>query len=225
MKINIAIDGPSASGKSTIAKALAKRLNYTHIDTGSMYRACAYLALKHDLKPDDEGLVEFVNKSHFGFNESGHILLNGKDIDAKIRSKHVDLLTSTIAQNQAIRSTLVGIQQQMANSKGFILDGRDIGSVVLKDAELKVFQTASIESRAKRRLAEYQIKGIDVDYQTIYDEIKLRDLQDRSREHSPLIQTLDAKVLDTSDLTIEQSVDQVYVWALKLIEERRDTND
>lgn len=225
MKINIAIDGPSASGKSTIAKALAKRLNYTHIDTGSMYRACAYLALKHDLKPEAIELVDLVNRSHFGFSENGHILLNGKDIDAKIRSKHVDLLTSTIAQNQAIRSTLVSIQQQMANTKGFILDGRDIGSVVLKDAELKVFQTASIESRAKRRLSEYQIKGIDVDYQTIYDEIKLRDLQDRSREHSPLIQTEDAHVLDTSDLTIEQSVNQVYEWAKELIEERGDTND
>lgn len=225
MKINIAIDGPSASGKSTIAKALAKRLNYTHIDTGSMYRACAYLALKHGLKSSDVELVDFVNKSEFDFNESGHVLLNGKDIDAKIRSKHVDLLTSTIAQNQAIRSILVRIQQQIASTKGYILDGRDIGSVVLKDAELKVFQTASIESRAKRRLMEYQTKGIDVDYQTIYDEIKLRDLQDRSREHSPLIQTEDARVLDTSDLTIEQSVDQVFEWAMKLIEERRDTND
>lgn len=225
MKINIAIDGPSASGKSTIAKALAKRLNYTHIDTGSMYRACAYLALKHGLKPDDFELVDLVNKSHFSFNDLGHILLNGKDIDSKIRSKHVDLLTSTIAKNQAIRSTLVRIQQQMADTKGFILDGRDIGSVVLKDAELKVFQTASIESRARRRLAEYQTKGIDVDYQTIYDEIKLRDLQDRSREHSPLIQTEDAHVLDTSDLTIEQSVDQVYKWAVELLKERGDTND
>lgn len=225
MKINIAIDGPSASGKSTIAKALAKRLNYTHIDTGSMYRACAYLALKHGLKSSDVELVDFVNKSEFDFNESGHVLLNGKDIDAKIRSKHVDLLTSTIAQNQAIRSILVRIQQQIASTKGYILDGRDIGSVVLKDAELKVFQTASIESRAKRRLMEYQTKGIDVDYQTIYDEIKLRDLQDRSREHSPLIQTEDARVLDTSDLTVEQSVDQVFEWAMKLIEERRDTND
>lgn len=225
MKINIAIDGPSASGKSTIAKALAKRLNYTHIDTGSMYRACAYLALKHGLKPDDCELVDLVNKSHFSFNDLGHILLNGKDIDSKIRSKHVDLLTSTIAKNQAIRSTLVRIQQQMADTKGFILDGRDIGSVVLKDAELKVFQTASIESRARRRLAEYQTKGIDVDYQTIYDEIKLRDLQDRSREHSPLIQTEDAHVLDTSDLTIEQSVDQVYKWAVELLKERGDTND
>lgn len=225
MKINIAIDGPSASGKSTIAKALAKRLNYTHIDTGSMYRACAYLALKHDLRPNDEELVDYVNKSQFEFNENGHILLNGKDIDSKIRSKHIDLLTSTIAQNHAIRSTLVRIQQQMAHTKGYILDGRDIGSVVLKDAELKVFQTASIESRAKRRLTEYQVKGIDVDYQTIYDEIKLRDLQDRSREHSPLTQTEDAHVLDTSDLTIEQSVDQVYRWAMELIEERRDTND
>ena len=222
MKINIAIDGPSASGKSTIAKALAKRLNYTHIDTGSMYRACAYLALKHDLKPDDEGLVELVNKSHFGFNESGHILLNGKDIDAKIRSKHVDLLTSTIAQNQAIRATLVGIQQQMANSKGFILDGRDIGSVVLKDAELKVFQTASIESRAKRRLNEYKSKGIEIDYQTIYNEIELRDFQDQSREHSPLVRTKDAYLLDTSNLSIEESVDIVYKLVNQKLNERSD---
>lgn len=225
MKINIAIDGPSASGKSTIAKALAKRLNYKHIDTGSMYRACAYLALKHDLKPDDPKLVELVSESKFGFNEQGHILLNDKDIDTKIRSKHVDLLTSTIAQNQSIRTTLVNIQQQMAMSKGYILDGRDIGSVVLKDAELKVFQTASIDSRAKRRLLEYQAKGIAVDYQTIHDEIELRDLQDQSREHSPLIQMPDAFVLDTSNLSIEQSVEQVYEWTKEVLMERGDTND
>ena len=225
MKINIAIDGPSASGKSTIAKALAKRLNYTHIDTGSMYRACAYLALKHDLQPDDPRLIELVRESRFGFNEQGHILLNDKDIDAKIRSKHVDLLTSTIAQNQSIRSTLVRIQQQMAMPKGYILDGRDIGSVVLKDAELKIFQTASIESRAKRRLLEYQVKGIAVDYQTIHDEIELRDLQDQSREHSPLIQMPDAFVLDTSNLGIDESVEQVYKWAKAVLMERGDTND
>ena len=167
MKINIAIDGPSASGKSTIAKALAKRLHYTHIDTGSMYRACAYLALTHDVKPNDIELINLVNRSHFSFNENGHILLNGKDLNGKIRSKNVDLLTSTIAQNETIRSILVSIQQKMAVDKGFILDGRDIGSVVLKNAELKVFQTASIESRAKRRLTEYRSKGVDVDYQTI----------------------------------------------------------
>lgn len=221
MKLNIAIDGPSASGKSTIAKALAKRLNYTHLDTGAMYRACAYKALKHniDTKREDD-LVKMVNSSHFAFDDSGHILLDGKDISTKIRTKELDLLTSTVAQYPKLRESLVLIQREIAKNKGYILDGRDIGSVVLPDAEVKIFQTASIESRAKRRLSEYVNKGIEIDYQTIYDEIKLRDYQDQNREHSPLIRTQDAYLLDTSELSIDESVEFVYNLAIQKMNER-----
>jgi cytidylate kinase len=223
MKLNIAIDGPSASGKSTIAKALAKRLNYTHLDTGAMYRACTYKALKNKINTTSEDdLVKMVNDSHFTFDDLGHIHLDGKDISAKIRSKDIDLLTSTIAQFPKLRESLVHIQQTIAKDKGYILDGRDIGSVVLPDAEVKIFQTASIESRAKRRYKDYKDKGIDIDYQTIYDEIKLRDAQDQNRMHSPLIKTDDAYLLDTSELNIEESVEKVYEIVLLKLKERSD---
>jgi cytidylate kinase len=223
MKLNIAIDGPSASGKSTIAKALAKRLNYTHLDTGAMYRACTYKALKNKINTNSEDdLVKMVNDSHFTFDDLGHIHLDGKDISAKIRSKDIDLLTSTIAQFPKLRESLVHIQQTIAKDKGYILDGRDIGSVVLPDAEVKIFQTASIESRAKRRYKDYKDKGIDIDYQTIYDEIKLRDAQDQNRMHSPLIKTDDAYLLDTSELNIEESVEKVYEIVLLKLKERSD---
>ena len=223
MKLNIAIDGPSASGKSTIAKALAKRLNYTHLDTGAMYRACAYKALKNGINTDNEDdLVKMVNSSHFAFDDLGQILLDGVNISSGIRSKEIDLLTSTIARYAQVRASLVKIQQFMAKNKGYILDGRDIGTVVLPDAEVKIFQTASIESRAKRRLLDYQNKGIKIDYQTIYNEIELRDYQDQNREHSPLRKTDNAFVLDTSNLSINESVDIVYDLVIKKINEGSD---
>lgn len=223
MKLNIAIDGPSASGKSTIAKALAKRLNYTHLDTGAMYRACAYKALKNGINTDNEDdLVKMVNSSHFAFDDLGQILLDGVNISSDIRSKEIDLLTSKIARNAQVRASLVKIQQFMAKNKGYILDGRDIGTVVLPDAEVKIFQTASIESRAKRRLLDYQNKGIKIDYQTIYNEIELRDYQDQNREHSPLRKTDNAFVLDTSNLSINESVDIVYDLVIEKINEGSD---
>ncbi len=223
MKLNIAIDGPSASGKSTIAKALAKRLNYTHIDTGAMYRACTYKALKNNINTNSEDdLVEMVNCSHFSFDNLGHIHLDGKDIDSEIRAKEIDLLTSSIAQFPKLRESLVHIQQTIAKDKGYILDGRDIGSVVLPDAEVKIFQTASIESRAKRRLIEYSNKDIEIDYQTIFHEIELRDFQDQNRLHSPLIKTEDAYLLDTSNLSIDESVHKVYEIVKMKIKERSD---
>ena len=223
MKLNIAIDGPSASGKSTIAKALANRLNYTHLDTGAMYRACAYKALKNGINTDNEDdLVKMVNSSHFAFDDLGQILLDGVNISSDIRSKEIDLLTSKIARYAQVRASLVKIQQFMAKNKGYILDGRDIGTVVLPDAEVKIFQTASIESRAKRRLLDYQNKGIKIDYQTIYNEIELRDYQDQNREHSPLRKTDNAFVLDTSNLSINESVDIVYDLVIKKINEGSD---
>lgn len=223
MKLNIAIDGPSASGKSTIAKALAKRLNYTHLDTGAMYRACAYKALKNGINTDiEDDLVKMVNSSHFAFDDLGQILLDGVNISSDIRSKEIDLLTSKIARYAQVRASLVKIQQFMAKNKGYILDGRDIGTVVLPDAEVKIFQTASIESRAKRRLLDYQNKGIKIDYQTIYNEIELRDYQDQNREHSPLRKTDNAFVLDTSNLSINESVDIVYDLVIKKINEGSD---
>lgn len=223
MKLNIAIDGPSASGKSTIAKALAKRLNYTHLDTGAMYRACTYKALKYNINTNSEDdLVKMVDSSHFAFDELGHIHIDGEDVSSKIRSKDIDLLTSKIAQYPKVRQSLVIIQQSIAKEKGYILDGRDIGSVVLPDADIKIFQTASIESRANRRLSEYKLKGLDIDYQTIYNEIKQRDFQDQNRLHSPLIKMDDAYLLDTSNLSIDEAIEVVYSLVLSKLNERSD---
>lgn len=223
MKLNIAIDGPSASGKSTIAKVLAKRLNYTHLDTGAMYRACTYKALKNNINTNSEDdLVKMVDSSHFAFDDLGHIHIDGKDVSSKIRSKDIDLLTSKIAQYPKLRQSLVHIQQTIAKDKGYILDGRDIGSVVLPDADIKIFQTASIESRAKRRLNEYNLKGLDIDYQTIYNEIEQRDYQDKNRLHSPLIKMDDAYLLDTSNLSIDESVEIVYSLVIQKLNERSD---
>lgn len=217
MRINIAIDGPSASGKSTIAKELAKRLGYKHLDTGAMYRACALLAKQKnlDLNTSDQ-LVTEVKKSSICFDDFGHILLNGKDVSQDIRTNEIDLLTSTISQFADLRQEMVILQQTIAQDKGYILDGRDIGSVVLPKAELKIFQTASVESRALRRFKEYQKRGKVIAYQDVLNEIEVRDQQDTQRSASPLIKTEDAYELDTSDLTIDEVVDWIMNKVSKL---------
>lgn len=217
MLINIAIDGPSASGKSTIAKALAKRLGYKHLDTGAMYRGCAYLAKHNDLDlTDSSELVAHVKKASFKFDDHGHLLLNGQDISQEIRHKDIDLLTSTISQFADLRKLMVSLQQEIAKDKGYILDGRDIGSVVLPDAELKIFQTASLESRAKRRYLEYQSKGQSITYPNVLEELKQRDEQDTQRLASPLVKMEDAYELDTSAMSIEEVVDWIMNKVSKL---------
>lgn len=216
MRINIAIDGPSASGKSTIAKALAKRLGYKHLDTGAMYRACAYLAKLNGLDVRNSfELVSRVKQSTIRFNDQGHVLLNGQDISQEIRHKDIDLLTSTISTFPDLRELMVSLQQEIAKDKGYILDGRDIGSVVLPDAELKIFQTASLESRAQRRYLDYQNKGQSITFNEILEELKRRDDQDTQRSASPLIKTPDAYELDTSTM----SIDEVVNWIMNKVSE------
>lgn len=207
MRINIAIDGPSASGKSTIAKLLAKRLGYIHIDTGAMYRGCAYKAktLGYTLQEEDK-IVEMLQDTEFAFDPQGHLLLDGIDVTDEIRKKEMDLLSSSVSALLKIRVELVRRQQVMAKSKGFILDGRDIGTVVLRDAEVKIYQTASTESRADRRYCENQAKHRSGTYTEILEELKLRDHQDTHREHSPLKIAPDAVEIDTSHLTIAEVV-------------------
>ena len=207
MRINIAIDGPSASGKSTIAKLLAKRLGYIHIDTGAMYRGCAYKAktLGYTLQEEDK-IVEMLQDTEFAFDPQGHLLLDGIDVTDEIRKKEMDMFSSSVSALLKIRVELVRRQQAMAKSKGFILDGRDIGTVVLRDAEVKIYQTASTESRADRRYCENQAKHRSGTYTEILEELKLRDHQDTHREHSPLKIAPDAVEIDTSHLTIAEVV-------------------
>lgn len=222
MKINIAIDGPSAAGKSTLAKKLSEKLGYTHLDTGAMYRAVALIVLREHLDvTDEERVCNRVAKSNFYFNSLGHIVLDGEDVASYIRTNEIDLLTSAVAKHPKVRSIMVKIQQEIAKEKGYVLDGRDIGSVVLPEAELKVFQTASIESRAKRRLEEYQQRGLSARFEDLYNEIKLRDENDTQRASSPLLKTEDAIELDTSNLSIDEMVDVIYKEALKKMEVKR----
>lgn len=220
MKINIAIDGPSASGKSTIARLLAKRLGYIHIDTGAMYRGTAYKAIKLGLDIlDEENIAEMLKSTCFSFDEEEHLFVDGVNVSKEIREKEMDMLASNVSTLPRVRAELVIRQQDLARSKGFILDGRDIGTVVLKDAEVKIFQTASTESRAKRRHAEHIAKCKEIDFDEIYEDLKRRDTQDSSREHSPLRRAEDAIEIDTSEMTITQVIKRIdQVIADKLTE-------
>ena len=205
MKINIAIDGPSAAGKSTIAKRLAKALGYSHLDTGAMYRCVGYLAAQRGIDlHDEDALTEMTASMRIRFDSEGHVFLNEEDVSAAIRENRVSMLASSVSVHPRVRKLLVDMQRQMALDKGVIMDGRDIGTVVLPDAELKIFMVASVEARARRRYQEYLDRHIEADYDTICEDIKKRDDQDMHRAASPLTKAADAHEIDTSDMSIEE---------------------
>ena len=205
MKINIAIDGPIAAGKSTIAKRLAKALGYSHLDTGAMYRCVGYLAAQRGIDlHDEDALTEMTASMRIRFDSEGHVFLNEEDVSAAIRENRVSMLASSVSVHPRVRKLLVDMQRQMALDKGVIMDGRDIGTVVLPDAELKIFMVASVEARARRRYQEYLDKHIEADYDTICEDIKKRDDQDMHRAASPLTKAADAHEIDTSDMSIEE---------------------
>lgn len=202
--INIAIDGPAAAGKSTISRKVAKKLNYMYIDTGAMYRCVALYALKNGIenmfKHLDHLDIRFKNND----SDVQRVLLNNEDVTEEIRSKEVTANVSEIASYEAVRTYLVAMQQQLAEEKGIVMDGRDVGTTVLPDAELKVFMQASPSVRAKRRLIEERERGNDIDLDTLTEQIIKRDTIDMSREISPLTQAEDALLLDTSNMTIDE---------------------
>lgn len=209
-KINIAIDGPVASGKSTIAKQLAKKLGYIHIDTGAMYRCVAYLALSNNVDLNDEKALEDITKqNNITLTTDGKILCNNIDVTEVIRTNEVSTAASQVSVFSSVRENLVKQQQEMAKQKGIVMDGRDIGTVVLPDADLKIFQTASAESRADRRYQEYVSKDMVSDYKQLVDDINSRDYADTHREVSPLKKAADAIEIDTSSLTIEQVIQKI----------------
>lgn len=218
MKINIAIDGPSAAGKSTIAKLLAKKYNYTHLDTGAMYRLTAYKALNCGIALDEEDKLEtMILSSDIDMRPDGTIYLDGNLIGDEIRTNEMSMAASNVSKLKKVRAALVKLQQKIAQNKGYILDGRDIGTVVLTDAEVKVFMVASAESRAKRRMIQNDEKGIaNPPYEQLLKEIEDRDYQDSHRSNSPLKQADDAVLIDTSNLTIEETVDKIS----ELVEEK-----
>lgn len=221
MKINIAIDGPSAAGKSTIAKMLASRLGYVHLDTGAMYRCTAYKALEEGISLDDENaLAAMLAGADIELTPEGTVFLDGRDVTTAIRQEQVSMAASRVSRHARVRQDLVARQQKMAAAKGFIMDGRDIGTVVLKDAEVKVFLTASVRSRALRRLhQDYGDKGTDEQLALIEKDIEQRDYDDTHRSNSPLCRAEDAVVIDSSDMTREQVVDAILRLAQPYLQE------
>ena len=220
MKINIAIDGPGAAGKSTIAKCLAKKLNYVHLDTGAMYRSTAYKALQNHISlEDEEAVCKMLENTKIQLATDGSIFLDGEDVSDKIRTNEMSLAASLVSKLAKVRRMLVERQQEMAKEKGFIMDGRDIGTVVLKDAEVKIYMTATPMGRAKRRYEQNIAKNIPTgSIEEIAREIAERDLQDMTRENSPLKKADDAVEIDTSDMSIEEVTEYIYRLAKPFIE-------
>lgn len=220
-KIIVAIDGYSSSGKSTMARELAKRIGYVYVDSGAMYRAVTLYAIEHgmtaDGKVDREALVAALPEIRISFTPAGsdgvqHTHLNGRDVETEIRDMQVSSLVSPVAEIPEVRERLVKMQQEFGESKGIVMDGRDIGTTVFPDAEMKVFVDASAEERARRRLKEMQEKGMDVTYAEVLDNIRQRDHIDTTRAVSPLRKAADAHVLDNDKMTHQQQME----WLLNL---------
>ena len=209
-KISIAMDGASAAGKSTIAKIFAKKLDYVYIDTGAMYRCVGYYCLENNVDLHDENAVtQALDNIKIEMNSANQVFLNQEDVSAKIRHDRISMAASVVSTYQEVRNFLVLQQRQMASQGGVILDGRDIGTVVLPDAQLKIYQVASSKTRAKRRYLENLQRGLEADLDTIQKEIEQRDYQDMHRKISPLKKADDAIEIDTSDLSLEEVVDKV----------------
>lgn len=209
-KLVVAIDGPAAAGKSTVAKMVAKKIGATYIDTGAMYRAVTYFALSQNIDPKDESaVVSLLPKLKLDIKEDERIFLNGTDITKQIRSIEVNDNVSYVASYKDIRLALVDIQRKMSESISVVMDGRDIGTYVLPNADIKIFQVASVGTRALRRYKENISKGIQCELEDIEIGLKKRDHIDSTRTFAPLKPADDSIVLDTSNLSIEEAVDAV----------------
>ncbi|MFF2793199.1 (d)CMP kinase [Lysinibacillus xylanilyticus] len=218
--IQIAIDGPAGAGKSTIAKIVAEALGFTYIDTGAMYRAVTYKAMQQNIHLDDETkLAEMLASSTIELKPSSEgqlVFLDGKNVSAEIRSNEVTSSVSQVAAHAKVRELLVAQQQKLAANGGVVMDGRDIATHVLKTAELKIFMSATVEERARRRFIDNQKRGIESSIEKLQEEIALRDKMDSEREASPLIQAADATFLDTTALSIDEAAQAI----LKLAQEK-----
>lgn len=212
---NIAIDGPSAAGKTTMARLLADKYNMKYLDTGSMYRALAYAATVEHLDTTDEmSVVDLLNRITIGFTSDGNIILDSKVLGSEIRNDEISMLASTISKFAKVREMLVAKQQEISKQGGYILDGRDVGSVILPDAQIKLYLDAKPEIRSKRRFDEYISKNKEVEYKELHNEMVKRDTQDMNREHSPLICVDDAYYLDTSDLDIDGVLNEISSYII-----------
>ena len=219
MSMNIAMDGPAGAGKSTIAKRLAKKLGFIYVDTGAMYRAMAYYFLQHDIDAKDESAIAAacpdVDVTITYENGEQQVLLNGENVNGVIRNEEVGNMASSTSVYPVVREKLVELQRQLAKSADVIMDGRDIGTCVLPDAQVKIYLTASSATRAKRRFDELTEKGVSCDLAEIEKDIIDRDYRDMHRETSPLCQAEDAVLVDSSEMNIDEVVDAIYQVYLK----------
>jgi cytidylate kinase len=210
---NLAIDGPAGAGKSTIAKRLAKRLGFIYVDTGAMYRAMALYFLRNNIEASDTVRIEAACKEvditiEYRDGEQ-FVILNGENVNGLIRTEEVGNMASASSVNKTVRLKLVELQQNLAKKESVVMDGRDIGTYVLPDADLKIYLTASSKERARRRWAELKEKGVTADNEAIEQDIIDRDHRDMTREFAPLRQAEDAMLLDSSDLSIDEVVDKI----------------
>ena len=212
--ISVAVDGPAGSGKSTITKMVAKDLGYNYVDTGAMYRGLTYDFLKNNLTELDEKKIELLlSKVKFEvkfIDGVQYVFVNGEDVSEKIRTAEVSKFTSLFAKSPAVREFLIDTQRNLAMSNNIIMDGRDIASVVLPNADVKIFLTASVEERARRRVLDFDRQGVvDIDFDKVKADIAARDYQDENRDIAPLVKVDDAVLIDTTNLTITEVVEKM----------------
>lgn len=212
--ISVAVDGPAGSGKSTITKMVAKNLGYNYVDTGAMYRGLTYDFLKNNLIELDEKKIELLlSKVKFEvkfIDRVQYVFVNDEDVSEKIRTAEVSKFTSLFAKSPAVREFLIDTQRNLAMSNNIIMDGRDIASVVLPNADVKIFLTASVEERARRRVLDFERQGVvDIDFDKVKADIAARDYQDENRDIAPLVKVDDAVLIDTTNLTITEVVEKM----------------
>lgn len=219
--IRIAIDGPSGSGKSTLAKAVAKKLGIVYVDTGALYRTVGYHVYLNGRDPHSaeqvESLLSGINIELKYENGSQRVILNGEDLGDKIRMPEMSMYASAVSAIPAVRAFLLEMQKKMARENSVVMDGRDIGTVIIPDADLKIFLTASNETRAKRRTIELQSKGIDASYDDVLFDMIERDKNDKNRDIAPAIPADDAIIFDNSDMSVEDSLNEI----VRLVNERK----
>lgn len=222
-KLIIAIDGPASSGKSTTAKLLAKKLGYLYIDTGAMYRAVTLYAIMNNLLDNEKKIIELAKQLNIELKfENGQtkVSVNGKDVTEEIRSLEVNQNVSPVSKIEGVRKILVEKQKEMGKNGGVVMEGRDITTVVFPNADVKIFLTATIDERARRRALEFEQKGQPVDIEKVKQNILERDRIDSSREVSPLTKSPDAIEIDTSNLSIEQQVDLILEETKKVADKK-----
>ena len=223
-KISVAIDGPSGAGKSTLAKSISAKIGYVYVDTGALYRTIGYYVFKLGIDPKNqeavaEVLPEIQVEMNYGDDGLQHMLLNGQDVTKEIRLPEISMYASAVSAHPPVRAFLLEMQRHLAYTNNVIMDGRDIGTVVLPEAQVKIFLTATAEERARRRYLELEQRGTPQSYESVFQDIQQRDYNDSHRDAAPLKQADDAVLLDTTDLSFAESEQAL----MKIIEEKTRT--